>query len=84
MFYLIPAATIAMLAYMLFRTAFLMRRDRVRAQREQTRGKFTFRPQAKMRFLLNRAYTVRDDNLPNEAELLRQIDQHQIDRRLRQ
>ncbi|WP_129794223.1 hypothetical protein [Sphingosinicella sp. CPCC 101087] len=54
-------STIAMLAYMFWRTAFHMRRDRIAATRELTRGKFAFRPKERARFLLNRAFRVSDE-----------------------
>ena len=58
MIYIIPAATLAMLAYVFWLAAFRMRRDRVRSERELNRGKFAFRPKERLRFLLSRSFDV--------------------------
>lgn len=61
MFYLLPVATLGMLGFVFWRTAFRLRRDRLVATREGTRGKFAFRPRERLRFLLNRSFPVPDD-----------------------
>jgi hypothetical protein len=56
MLYLIAASTVGMLGFMLWSVGFRLRRDRVAAERELTRGKFAFRPKERLRFLLNRSF----------------------------
>ena len=58
MLYVIPAATAAMFGYMIWLAVFRMRRDRVWSEREQSRGKFAFRPRERLRFLLHRSFDV--------------------------
>lgn len=58
MLYLIPAAIIIMSGYMVWLLVFRLRRDRVHAERNLTRGKFAFQPKDRARFLLNRAFKV--------------------------
>jgi hypothetical protein len=58
MIYLLAAATAGMFGYMLWMVAFRLRRDRVSAERDLTRGKFAFRPKERLRFLLNNAFEV--------------------------
>jgi hypothetical protein len=70
MFYLIPAATLAMLGYVFWRATFRMRRDRLEITREQTRGKFAFRSRERLRFLLVRSFAVAQDRPPWEDELV--------------
>ena len=69
-YFLIPAIIIAMLGYMFWSTIFRLRHDRVRTQRDQTRGKFAFRPRERMRFLLNRAFHVSDEKSEWESALV--------------
>lgn len=73
MIYFMAAATAGMLGYMLWLTAFRMRRDRIAAERELTRGKFTFRPRDKLRFLLKRAFAVSKDKAEWEAPLVSRL-----------
>jgi hypothetical protein len=58
MIYLIPAATAAMLGYVFWLAVFRLRRERVRSERELSRGKFAFRPKERLRFLLGRSFGV--------------------------
>jgi hypothetical protein len=55
MLYLVPVLTISMLAYMAYATFFRLRRDRVVTQRELMRGRSTFRPKERARFLLRKS-----------------------------
>jgi hypothetical protein len=61
MIYAIPAATAFMLGYIMWSAAFRMRRDRIKSQRESTRGKFAFRPKDRLRFLLSRSFPLPED-----------------------
>ena len=61
MLYLLPGLTIAMLGYLAWAAIFRLRRDRVFSQREHTRGKFTFAPKERIRFLLNRSFQVPEE-----------------------
>ncbi|HWH22250.1 MAG TPA: hypothetical protein VNT25_03020, partial [Allosphingosinicella sp.] len=59
--YLFPAAVFLMLAYMFARVVLMLRRDRIRTERELTRGKHAFTPKHRARFLLTRAFEPRAD-----------------------
>jgi hypothetical protein len=58
MIYPLVAITAAMSGYMVWLLVFRLRRDRVLAQRDLTRGKFAFRPKDRLRFLLKRSFDV--------------------------
>jgi hypothetical protein len=73
MFYLIPAATLLMLGYVFWRAAFQMRRDRLSLTREQTRGKFAFRPKDRLRFLLGRSFAVPEEKPEWEEPLVARL-----------
>lgn len=70
MMYLLPAATVAMFAYVFWLAAFRMRRDRVWSERERSRGKFAFRPKERVRFLLGRSFEVKPDRPEWEESLV--------------
>ena len=53
---LLPAAVLAMVGYMFWLAAFGMRRERVRNQREATRGRHAFTRRHRARMLLQRAF----------------------------
>ena len=74
MIYLIPAATAAMLGYMLWSTVFRLRHDRVRTERDLTRGKFAFRARERVRLLLSRSFRIADDKAEWEDPLLSTLD----------
>lgn len=71
---LIPFIVLAMLAYMFWRLAVRLRPDRIRAERELTRGKHAFRPRERIRFLLKRAFHVKEDEPPWQSELKSTLD----------
>lgn len=73
MIYIIPVLTLAMLAFVFWRAAFSMRRDRVRAERELHRGKFAFRPKERARFLLSRSFHVAKDKPEWEDPLVTRL-----------
>jgi hypothetical protein len=73
MFYMLPAATVAMLGYVFWRTVFRLRKDRLLLTREQTRGKFALRPRDRLRLLLNRSFTVADDKPDWEEPLVAKL-----------
>jgi len=56
---LLPAAVIAMLVYMFWRTAAQMRRDRVLREREDMRGRDRFTPLHRARHVLRAAFKPR-------------------------
>ncbi len=58
MIYPLVAITAAMSGYMVWLVVFRLRRDRVLAERDLTRGKFAFRPKDRVRFLLKRSFDV--------------------------
>jgi hypothetical protein len=58
MIYPLVAITAAMSGYMAWLLVFRLRRDRVLAQRDLTRGKFAFRPKDRLRYLLKRSFDV--------------------------
>lgn len=58
MFYVIPALTLSMIAYMIWLVVFRLRRERVSTERALTRGKRAFRPKERVRFLLQRAFEL--------------------------
>lgn len=69
--YLLPAATAAMLGYMVWAVAVRLRRDRVQTQRERNRGRFAFRrPMERVRFLLNRTFKTPDQEPEWEKPLV--------------
>lgn len=78
--YVLAAATLAMMGYMLGLTMFRMRRDRVRAEREVTRGMFAFRPRERARLLLNRAFAPAIEKAPWEDPLLSRLSEIRSDR----
>ena len=71
---IIPFLVIGMLAYMFWRTAAQMRRDRVLYERETTRGRHAFTPKHRLRFLLNRAFRPGDEEPGWQAELRGSLD----------
>lgn len=55
--YLLPVLTVSMLGYMVWAVAVRLRRDRVKTERERSRGRFAFRrPIERVRFLLKRTF----------------------------
>ena len=64
MIYPLVALTAAMSGYMVWLLVFRLRRDRVLAQRNLTRGRFAFQPKERLRFLLRRSFDV----LPERPE----------------
>lgn len=72
---LIPASIAAMLGYMLWSASFRLRPDRVRAERDRKRGKFAFRPKERIRFLLNRSFSVPDEKIEWEDALVSRLAQ---------
>jgi hypothetical protein len=79
--YVLAAATLAMMGYMLGLTMFRMRRDRVLAEREITRGKFAFRPRERVRLLLNRAFAPSSEKAQWEDPLISRLSEIPTDRR---
>jgi hypothetical protein len=62
MIYLVSAfIVVGMLGFMFFRVAYSLRPERVRNQREATRGKHAFTRVDRARFLLRRAFTPVED-----------------------
>ena len=78
--YLLAAATLAMMGYMIGVTMFRMRRDRVLGQREVTRGKFAFRPRERVRLLLDRAFRPSTEKPEWEDPLLARLSETRTDR----
>ena len=78
--YLLASATLAMMGYMLWVTMFRLRRDRVRAEREVTRGKFDFRPRKRVRLLLNAAFRPSVEKAEWEDPLLARLSETRTDR----
>lgn len=70
MVYILILAIVAMLGYMLWSTSVRLRHDRVKTERERTRGKFTFRPRERIRFLLKRSFDVEKEEAEWEAPLV--------------
>jgi hypothetical protein len=73
MFYMLPAATVAMLGFVFWRTVFRLRKDRLTLTREQTRGKYALRPRERLRLLLNRSFTVASDKPDWEEPLVAKL-----------
>ena len=71
--YFFAASVLAMMGYMIGVTWLRMRRDRVFAQREITRGKYAFRPKERVRFLLGRAFHPPADTAPWEETLVSRL-----------
>ena len=69
---LLPAAVLGMVAYMFWRAAFGMRRERVLNQREATRGRHAFTRIHRARMLLQRAFGAPEDPVC-EPELLERL-----------
>ena len=74
MYSVIPALVIGMLGFMFWRTAAQMRRDRVLNEREATRGKYTFTPLHKARYLFKRAFRVEEQEPDWHSELRSSLD----------
>lgn len=72
--YVLAAAIAAMWGYIVLLTLRL-RHDRVKTQREQTRGRFAFRRRDRARFLLGRAFGKAPDRPEWEAALLDRMNQ---------
>ncbi|MFN3388051.1 MAG: hypothetical protein ACK40O_03910 [Allosphingosinicella sp.] len=69
--YLLPVLTAAMLGYMVWAVAVRLRRDRVKTERERSRGRFAFRrPIERVRFLLNRTFRTPDEEPEWEKPLV--------------
>lgn len=75
MIYIIPPLVLAMLGYMAWLATARLRYDRVRNLRERNRGRYAFRPKERVRFLLARAFQVRSDEPPSQAELRSSLDE---------
>lgn len=73
MFYMLPAATVAMLGFVFWRTVFRLRKDRLMLTRAQTRGKYALRPRDRLRLLLNRSFQVTDDKPEWEEPLVAKL-----------
>lgn len=58
MLYVIPATIAVMSGYVAWLLLFRLRRDRVQAERQLTRGKFAFQPRHRVRFLLDKTFGV--------------------------
>jgi hypothetical protein len=72
---LIPSLVVGMLGFMFWRAAVRLRHDRVRTERELTRGRHGFTPRQRIRFLLERAFHVRADDEPDwQTELKSSLD----------
>jgi hypothetical protein len=69
---LLAAAIAAMWIYIVVLTLRL-RRDRVKTQREQTRGKFAFRPRDRVRFLLARSFGIIPEKPEWEDKLIARL-----------
>ncbi len=78
--YLLASATLAMMGYMLWVTMFRLRRDRVLAEREVTRGQFAFRPKERARLLLNRAFRPSAEATEWEDPLISRLSEVRTDR----
>lgn len=60
-----------MLAYMMWAAFVRLRRDRVKTERERSRGRFAFRrPKERLRFLLKRSFQVSEEEAPWEKPLV--------------
>lgn len=70
MIYPLAAVTVAMSGYMVWLLLFRLRHDRVRAQRNLTRGKFALRPKDRLRFLLKRSFAVSEEKPEWEDRLM--------------
>lgn len=69
MLYLLATATAAMTGTIFWMAAYRMRPERVRSERERTRGKHAFRPKERAKFLLSRSFAVPPDT-PDWADPL--------------
>ena len=78
--YLLAAATLTMMGYMLWVTMFHLRRDRVRGEREASRGRFAFRPRERLGLLLKRAFRPSAENPQWEDPLLSRLSEIRSDR----
>ena len=79
--YVLASTTLAMMGYMLWVTLFRLRRDRVLAEREITRGKFAFRPRERVRLLLDRAFRPAPEKAEWEDPLISRLSEIHTDRR---
>jgi hypothetical protein len=70
MLYLVPVLTLSMLGYMAYAIVFRLRRDRIKTERELTRGKAVFRPMHRMQYLLRRSFEPPRDRPDWEQELI--------------
>lgn len=73
MAYVIAPLTAGMLAYMVWMLVFRLRHDRVRTERQLTRGKFAFGPRERARLLLKNAFGVSNDRPEWEGPLVSSI-----------
>jgi hypothetical protein len=62
-----------MLGYMAWAIVFRLRRDRIKTERELTRGKAVFRPMHRMQFLLRRSFEPPQDSPDWERELVASV-----------
>jgi len=69
MIYFVSAlAVLGMLGFMFYRVAYSLRKERVRNQREASRGKHSFTRIDRARLLLRRAFTPAEDAWEVEAK----------------
>ncbi len=73
MLYLLPAATVVMLGYIFWRTAFRLRHDRLKVKRTRSRGKFRFSPRERLRSLLNASFAVPEERPDWENRLVSRL-----------
>jgi hypothetical protein len=70
----IPIVVLGMLAYMFWRIAAQMRRDRIVNEREATRGTYAFSPMHRARFLLRHAFGLTKDEPRWQQDFRRAMD----------
>jgi hypothetical protein len=66
---LLGSAVVAMLAFMFVKVAIMLRRDRIRSERERTRGQHAFTPKHRARFLLKHAFQRQSDEATTQQLL---------------
>lgn len=81
MIYIVSTATLIMLGYMMWRASVRLRHDRVKTERQLTRGRHAFRPMDRIRFLLGRSFRL-EDKAEWEEPLVSSLDKAAAERAL--
>lgn len=73
MIWVLASATLIMAGYIIWAVVFRLRHDRVKSQRQRSRGKFAFRAKERARFLLGRSFPLSENKPEWEDPLVSKL-----------